>query len=150
MHTMTQFSVFLINKPGVLARVSDAVARAKINVVALTIVDSQEHGVLRVVGDDPARLRDVLAKLNLPTHETPVLAIELSNRPGALATVIGSLAEQHINIEYAYVTAGAPGGKTTGILKTDQLEKAQKVLATHQKHGKDKSEYRNRAAPRHP
>ena len=150
MRTMTQFSVFLINKPGVLAQVMGAVARAKINVVALTIVDAQEHGVLRVVGDDPVRLRDVLGKLNLPTHETLVLAVELSNRPGALASIIGSLAEQHINIEYAYVTAGAPGGKTTGILKIDQLEKAQKVLAAHQKQSQEKTDYRNRAAPHRP
>jgi hypothetical protein len=150
MRTMTQFSVFLINKPGVLAQVIGAVAQAKINVVALTIVDAQEHGVLRVVGDDPVRLREVLGKLNLPTHETLVLAVELSNRPGALASIIGSLAEQHINIEYAYVTAGAPGGKTTGILKIDQLEKAQKVLAAHQKQSQEKTDYHNRAAPRRP
>jgi hypothetical protein len=144
---MTQFSVFLINKPGVLAQVIDAVAAAKINVVALTIVDSHEHGVLRVVADEPSELRNVLTKLNLPTHETTVLAVELSNRPGALATVFGCLAAGHINIEYAYVTAGAPGGKTTGILKTDQMEKAQKALAAHQKKSKDNTEYRNQATP---
>jgi hypothetical protein len=147
MAMMTQFSVFLINKPGVLAQVIDAVAQAKINVVALTIVDAQEHGVLRVVGDEPERLRGVLGKLNLPTHENAVLAVELSNRPGALATVLGGLAQQHVNIEYAYVTAGAPGGKTTGILKVDQIDKAQKALAAHAKHGQGKTDYRNRVDP---
>ena len=81
MRTMAQFSVFLVNKPGVLAQVIDAIAAAKVNVVALTIVDSHEHGVLRVVGDDPALLQSVLDKLNLPMLQTPVLAVELSNRP---------------------------------------------------------------------
>jgi hypothetical protein len=89
----------------------------------------------------------VLGKLNLPTHETAVLAVELSNRPGALAGVVRGLAQEHVNIEYAYVTAGAPGGKTTGILKADQPAKAQKTLAAHEKKDKGKSDYRNRVDP---
>jgi len=128
MRSATQISVFLVNKPGVLAQVVGAIADAKINVVALTIVDSHEHGVLRLVGDDPERLRQVLAQLNLPMHETEVLLIELPNRPGALASVALDLAEAHVNIEYAYVTTGAAGGKTTGIFKVDNLIKAGKAL----------------------
>jgi hypothetical protein len=150
MQTMTQFSVFLINKPGVLAQVIEAIAAAKVNVVALTIVDASEHGVLRVVGDDPASLRAALTDLNLPTHETPVLAAELSNRPGAFAAVVGKLAAEHINIEYAYVTAGAPGGKTTGILKVDNLERAQRALKSAIGHDKfkGKTDYHNVARRR--
>jgi hypothetical protein len=126
----TQFSVFLINKPGVLAKVIDAVADAKVNILALTIADAQEHGVLRIVGDDVDHLRQVLTKLNLPTHEAQVFAVELSNRPGALAGLVRQLADSHININYAYVTSGAPGGKTTGILHVDQVSKAEKLLET--------------------
>lgn len=139
MRTTTQFSVFLINKPGVLAQVVGAIAAAKINVEALTIVDAAEHGVLRVVGDKPERLRPVLAQLNLPTHETQVLAVELANRAGALATVLGVLAEEHINIEYAYVTAGAPGGKTTGVLRVSNPEQARKVLEKRLKREEERS-----------
>src|SRR5512133_2721055 len=112
-----QFSVFLVNKPGVLAQVTRALADQKINIVALTLVDSQEHGVLRVVSADPTRAREVLTKLNLPMTETEVLSVDLSNRPGALADIAGDLGSAHININYAYVTSGAPGGRTTGILK---------------------------------
>ena len=64
--TATQFSVFLVNKPGVLAQVTGALAEKKINVVALTLVDAQEHGVLRFVADDSEHVRSVLKKLNLP------------------------------------------------------------------------------------
>ena len=128
MRIVTQFSVFLINKPGVLAQIVGSLADAKINVQALTAVDSHEHGVLRIVGDDPAALRAALQKLNLPTHETEVLSVELSNRAGALAAVLQTLAEEHINIDYAYVTAGAPGGMTTGILHLNPLGKATKIL----------------------
>ena len=128
MQIVTQFSVFLINKPGVLAQIVSALAAAHINVQALTIVDSHEHGVLRIVGDQPESLRAALTKLNLPTHETDVLSVELANRAGALAAVLQTLAEEHINIDYAYVTAGAPGGKTTGILHVNPLARATKVL----------------------
>ena len=129
MQALTQFSVFLVNKPGVLAQVIEAVAEAKINIVALTIVDSQEHGVLRIVGADAEALRNILRSLNLPTTETQVLAAELPNRPGALASALRRLADAHVNINYAYVTSGSPSGKTMGILKVSSLTKAMKLLS---------------------
>ena len=133
MQIVTQFSVFLINNPGVLAQVVGAFAEARVNVMALTLVDSREHGVLRVVADEANRLRSVLKKLNLPMHETQVLAVELANHAGALAGVLETLAKEHIDIHYAYVTAGAPGGKTTGILHVDLLGRAVKVLEARAK-----------------
>ena len=126
--TATQFSVFLVNKPGVLAQVTKALADAKVNLAAMTLVDSQEHGVLRMVVEREAEPRAVLAKLNLPMTETEVLCLELSNRPGALADVAQLLGENHININYAYCTSGAPGGHTTGIFKVADLNKARHVL----------------------
>ena len=123
-----QFSVFLVNKPGVLAQVTESLAKEKINLIAITLVDSQEHGVVRFVAEDPAATRQVLAKLNLPTTETEVLRMEVSNRPGALAQIAAKLGENHVNINYAYCTSGAKGGKTTAILKVADLAKAQRVL----------------------
>ena len=122
--TQTQFSVFLVNKPGVLAQVTGALAKAKVNVVAMTLVDSQEHGVLRLVAEDPKAARETLAQLNLPMTETEVLRLEMSNRPGALADIATLLGENHININYAYCTSGAPGGHTTGIFKVADPKKA--------------------------
>lgn len=126
--TDLQFSVFLVNKPGVLAQVTKALADAKVNVVAMTLVDSQEHGVLRVVVDDPAAARKVLGKLNLPMTETEVLCLDLSNKPGALADVATILGQNHVNINYAYCTSGAAGGRTTGIFKVADVKKAMHVL----------------------
>ena len=125
---VTQFSVFLVNKPGVLAQVTAALADQRVNIVAMTLVDSQEHGVLRIVAESPEHAREVLAKLNLPMTETEVLSVELSNRPGALADVAGLLGKNHININYAYVTSGAPGGRTTGIFKVADMAKSQRTL----------------------
>ena len=124
----TQFSVFLVNKPGVIAQVTGALAQEKINVLAITLVDSQEHGVLRMVTADADEARGVLQKLNLPMTETEVLCVDLPNRPGALADVATLLGKNHININYAYVTSGAPGGRTTGVFKVADQVKALRVL----------------------
>lgn len=128
MQIVTQFSVFLVNKPGILAQVSRQLAQAKINILAMTMMDSSEHGVLRLVVEDPEKLRAALSSLNLPTTETEVLLLEMSNRPGALAEVCGRLAEAHVNISYAYCTTGMQGGKTKGIFKVADIKKAAKVL----------------------
>lgn len=132
MTIVPQFSVFLINKPGVLAQVSRQIAQARINILAMTMTDSSEHGVLRLVAEVPERLRSALAELNLPTTETDVLVIDMPNKPGALAEVCGRLAEGHINISYAYCTTGANGGRTKGVFKLADTKKAMKLLASPQ------------------
>jgi len=123
-----QFSVFLVNKPGVLAQICQALAEKKINIKALTLVDSQEHGVLRVVVEDAARAARVLQDTDVPVTEAEVLCVEMPNRPGAMAGVCNRLADEHININYAYCTTGAKGGKAVGVFKIGDLKKAQRVL----------------------
>jgi hypothetical protein len=137
MYTATQFSIFMVNKPGVLAQVLGEFAQAKINIIAMTMMDSMEHGVMRVVLAAPEKAKKVLSKLNMPYSETNVLCITLTNKSGALASVAEKLAKNHINISYAYCTAGAKGGRTTGILKVANIKKAMKVLQQiHKKDGK--------------
>ncbi len=128
MHIETQFSIFMVNKPGVLAKVLTEFADAKVNIIAITMMDSVEHGVMRVVTGSREKTRAMLSKLNMPTNETDVLCVQLSNKSGALAGITHKLAEAHINISYAYCTAGARGGRTTGILKVADVNKAMKVL----------------------
>lgn len=125
----TQFSVFLVNKPGVLARVVQQLAETKINIVALSMMDSTEHGVLRLVVEEPEKARAALAALDLHRTETSVLTATLPNRPGALADVVERLAREHISVHYAYVTTGARGGKTLGIFKVSDQNKAVQVLS---------------------
>jgi hypothetical protein len=128
MYIETQFSIFMVNKPGVLARVLGEFAESKINIIAITMMDSMEHGVMRVVFDAPEKAKKVLARLNMPYNETNVLCVTLTNQSGALASVVEKLAKNHINISYAYCTAGARGGRTTGILKVADVQKAMKLL----------------------
>jgi hypothetical protein len=125
----TQFSVFLANKPGTLAQVCQRLAEEKINILALSMMDASEHGVLRLIVEQPERARSSLAALNVPTAESTVLITPMPNRPGALADVVQRLAGNHINVTYAYCTAGAPGGKTLGVFRVSDIRKATRVLA---------------------
>ena len=128
MHVATQFSVFLINKPGVLASVTGALAKAGVNVNALALMDSGEHGALRIVCDDPEKTRAVLAKTHDRWTETQVLVTELDNRPGSFAGVARALTEAGVNITYAYFSGEPHGGKTTTVIKVADLDKAMQVL----------------------
>lgn len=137
MYVASQFSVFMVNKPGVLARALGEFAHARVNIVAITMMDSVEHGVMRVVFEEPDKARATLAELNMPYNETEVLCVNLANKAGALAIVAEKLAKGHINISYAYCTAGAPGGRTTGVLKVSDVKKAMKLLEDHNKESRD-------------
>ncbi len=128
MHIQTQFSVFLVNKPGILASVTGALAKAKVNIIALTLMDSMEHGVLRIVCKDAETVRKVLGKAHDRWTETEVLVLELDNEPGAFSRVAKRLADSHVNISYAYCTGGAAGGKTTAVFKVADLKKALTIL----------------------
>lgn len=143
MHLDTQFSIFMVNKPGILAQLLNVLAEEKVNIVAMTMMDSVEHGVMRLVGTKAASIRDILMKLNMQFSEAQVLCVNLPNKAGAFADVTNKLSKAHINISYAYCTAGARGGRTTGVLKVADVKKAIKILegvstATHKKTSKSK------------
>ncbi len=129
MATRKQITVFLENKPGRLAQVLSVLADHKINIVALSVMDRHEHGVLRLVTDDEAATMRVIRDSNTHCTETDVLAVELKNQPGALAHICEMLAAEHISIEYAYCSSGGRNGKVFGIFKVANVEKAQRVLA---------------------
>jgi hypothetical protein len=153
MHLETQFSIFMVNKPGVLAQLLNVLADNKINIVAITMMDSVEHGVMRMVGVGGDKIREILKKMNMQFSETQVLCVNLPNHAGAFADVTNKLSRAHINISYAYCTAGAKGGRTTGILKVADVKKAIKILegistATHKKTSKAKKAVRRSPASR--
>jgi hypothetical protein len=127
--TTKQITVFLENKPGRLANVLSALARQKINITAMSVMDRHEHSVLRVVTDDPAATVQLAQSLNMPCTESDVLVVELRNQPGALAHVCEVLAAEHINVDYAYCSSGGRNGRVVGIFKVSNADKAMRVLA---------------------
>ncbi len=133
----TQFSVFLVNKPGILARVVQRLAADKVNILALSMMDSTEHGVLRLVAEDPLVVRRSLAALDVPHTETQVLVTAMPHRPGALADVVERLSAAHVNVNYAYCTSGAAGGKTLGVFRVSDLSRAVSVMAERRPRRKD-------------
>ena len=135
MYVTKQFSIFMVNKPGVLAQVLGQFATNKLNIIAMTVMDSAEHGVMRVVFTAPAKAQELLARTNVPHNEAEVLCVTLDNKSGALAAVVEKLSKAKVNITYAYVTAGARGGRTTAVLKIPDLKKAMKVLEPMEKKG---------------
>lgn len=127
--TTKQVSVFLENKPGRLANVLSALEREKVNISGLTVMDSHEHSVLRLVSNDVAKTIQVLKSIGTPHAETEVLVIPLRNQPGAIAHVCEQLAAEHINIDYCYVSANGRNGRTVGVFKVSNADKAMRVLS---------------------
>ena len=128
MPTTKQITVFLENKPGRLANVLSSLAREKVNLTALSVMDRHEHNVLRLVPDNAAQATKILRGLNIQFAEAEVLLVELRNQPGALAHVCEVLAGEHIGIDYAYCSSGGRNGRVFGIFKVSNTEKAMRVL----------------------
>ncbi len=130
MHIVKQLAVFLENKPGTLARMCDALAKAKINILALTISDTIDHAVIRMVVSDHHRALLLLEEHNVLVVESEVLMIAGDNRPGRLSDIANSLAAARINIEYAYLATPPTAKRGILILRPSNVQKALKVLTT--------------------
>lgn len=128
MKTATQLALFLANKPGTLATVCDALARAGINILALTVSDASDHAVVRMVVSDPVRARDLFEEHNALCIETEILLCEAENQPGQLSGIARALAGVGVNIEYAYLATGVDSAKGLLVLRPSDLPKALETL----------------------
>src|SRR5215210_9045216 len=118
----------LENKPGRLAKICSALAHEKIDIQALSVMDTGVRSVLRLVTDQVEATKRVLTSLGTEFEDTEVLAVEMENRPGTLARVLERLAEEHINIDYAYASTAQTPGKALGIFHTSNQKRALQVL----------------------
>jgi hypothetical protein len=130
MEIVTQISVFLANKPGTLAAVCDELAKHQINIFALTISDTVDHAVVRMVVSDARKALHLFEEHAVLAVENNVLMIENSNKPGALSTIAAKLGKAKINIEYAYLASRPGDKKGLLILRASDTKKALKVLKT--------------------
>ena len=128
MEFVHEVTAYLENKPGRLAKICSALAQAKIDIRALSVMDANGRSVLRMVTDDMEPTKRVLTSLGTEHSLTDVLAVEMDNKTGALARVLERLAEEHINVEYAYVSNAMAGGRSLGIFHTSNPKKALQVL----------------------
>lgn len=128
MAKITQLTLTLESKPGVLARISRALASAGVNITAVCAAEAAGRGKIRLVVSDLARAREALKAAKLRFGEEPALSLTLPDRPGALAGVAEKLAAARINIKCAYATTGGPEGTATVILSVSNADKAQAAL----------------------
>ena len=124
----TQLTLTLESKPGVLAKISQALAGAGVNITAICAAETAGRGKIRMVVSDPARAKEALKAAKLRPGEEQVLLLTLEDRPGALARVADKLAAAKINIKCAYATTGGMGGSTTVVLSVSNVDKAASVL----------------------
>src|SRR5438128_10895171 len=99
LETMTQLAVFLENRPGALARVCEALAKAGVNIHALATSDTVDHTVVRMVVSDPTKARMLLGEAGVLALETEVLMIETVSEPGVMAKIAECLAQADVTIE---------------------------------------------------
>ena len=118
----TQIAVFLDNRPGMLSRTCQALAKAKVNILALSILDTVDHAIVRMVVDKPRDADRVLSDMHALIQTRDVVVMDVPNQIGALAQVAERLAEAGINLEYAYCNALSSQGSGALVLRTNDLE----------------------------
>ena len=128
MEIATQLALFLANKPGTLAAVCDALAAEKINIYGMTISDTVDHAVVRLVVSDPHKALSIFEAHGTLVVENEVLLIEHDNKPGSLSQIAKKLAAKKVNIEYAYLASGPHLKKGTLILRPNNIKKAVEIL----------------------
>ncbi|MDB6037294.1 MAG: hypothetical protein JWM99_1135 [Verrucomicrobiales bacterium] len=130
MQITKQLALFLENKPGMLARVCDALSESKINIYAISSSDTVDHIVVRMVVSDPAKALRVFEEHGTLALTSEVLMIDGNNQPGSLAMIARKLANAKINIEYAYCATSPDAKRGLLILRPSNPQKALKVLNT--------------------
>src|SRR5215470_9632347 len=128
MQITKQLALFLDNRPGMLARVADALSEAKINIYAISTSDTLDHTVIRLVVSDYRKALHVFEEHGTLVVEDDVLMVDGSNKPGELARMAHKLAEAKVNIEYCYSATPASAKSGLMILRVSNPAKALKVL----------------------
>jgi len=125
---VTQLSVFMENKPGHLQGILKILADANINIITLTIAETSDFGILRMIVNEPEKAKKMLQEAKVTCSTTDVLAIELEDKPGSLYRAIDIFAKNNLNIEYMYAFTEKRGGKAVMIFRFDDIDAAKKAL----------------------
>ncbi|MDP3919620.1 MAG: ACT domain-containing protein [Candidatus Omnitrophota bacterium] len=129
MPIQNQLSVFLPNRPGVLARTCSILSDAGVNILAMAVHDTVDNAVVRFLVDHPTKALLLLEQEELYVLEQEVVVVDMDNETGALTRVCQALAEADINIHYAYCTAMKAQQTGSLVLKTDQAERTLELLS---------------------
>lgn len=125
--TVKQISVFIENKPGTMVNITDALGRCGVDIRAMSLADTQDFGILRLIVNDTEKARSALSAIGCVTSLTDVIAAELPDTPGAMSGMVHLLAENNINIEYMYAFISSDK-KAYIVLRIKDTAKAVDVL----------------------
>jgi hypothetical protein len=126
-----QISIFLENNAGRLAEVTKVIANAGVNIRAISIADTADFGILRIIADKPDAAMAALANGGFTARMTDVLAVEIPDEPGALAKVMELFKETGVNIEYLYASLEGCSEKAIVIFKVEDVEHGLKIVRDH-------------------
>ena len=121
-----QLSVFLENKQGRMCAAADVLAQNNINIRALSLADTSEFGILRLIVDKPEEGKKILTEAGLVVRVTDVLSLTMDDTPGGTLGVLRLLSESGIGVEYMYAFAGKSGAVM--IIQAEDLEAAEGIL----------------------
>ncbi|WP_035241903.1 ACT domain-containing protein [Desulfobacter vibrioformis] len=123
-----QISIFIENKEGRLAEVTAILRDAGVNIRALSLADTTDFGVLRLIVNDNEKATAALRSQGFTVGKTRVLAVEVNDVPGGLNRVLDPLSEQDVNVEYMYAFANPQCKNAIMIFRFDDIEKAKTIL----------------------
>lgn len=126
--SIKQISVFLENRSGRLYELCDELGKSGINMRALSIGEAADFGIVRMIVNDPAAARQMLADAGFTVAETDVLAVEIPDVPGGLAKVLGTLKDKGVNVEYAYAFVARSGDKAIVSMRVEDVAAAETAL----------------------
>ncbi len=125
-----QLSAFLENRPGTLFEALKSVTEAGVNIRALSVADTKDFGILRIIVSDSEKTKEALGD-GIIVKETPVIAVKMNDKSGALKTVLEVFREADVNIEYVYAFTGAVEGSAYVVLRVDDIGGAEAILEKH-------------------
>ena len=123
-----QISLFMENSTGRLAGATDLLAEAKINLRAISIADTTEFGILRLIADQPEKAVKLLKEAGFAARETDVIAVEIADEPGSLARIMALFRDEGVGIEYLYASLEHRAGKAVIVMKVDNSVAALALL----------------------
>jgi len=129
--TVKQLSVFVENKPGKLVKALETLGDADIDLRALSLADTSDFGILRLIVDEPDKALKALGDEGFLVKSNNVLAVVIGDKPGGLATVVRILSEADVNIEYTYAFVAHSRDKAYVIIRADDNEAAIKAMTTN-------------------
>lgn len=124
---INQLSVFIENREGRLEQVLEALKNNNINIVSLSLADTSEYGMLRMIVSDPEKGKEVLKNNGFSAMLTPVLGVKMSHQVGQLQILLAKICEAGINIDYMYALATGSDDASI-VIKTADLKKASEIL----------------------